>query len=106
MELEDSAYTTLEKVDYYSDIKQGFKDCDVAILIGATQEGPWIKNPEDMKRNAKVFIEAGKALDEVAKKSVKVLTIGDSSNTNALVCCKNAPSIPNKNFTALSRLDH
>ena len=26
--------------------------------------------------------------------------------TNALICCKNAPSIPNENFTALSRLDH
>ena len=59
-----------------------------------------------MKRNSKVFQEYGRALDRFAKKEVKVVAIGSYANTNALVCCNNAPSIPNKNFTALSRLDH
>ena len=41
----------------------------------------------------------------MAKKTVKVVVVGNPAMTNALICSKNAPSIPKKNFTALSRLD-
>lgn len=47
----------------------------------------------------------GRALDKVAHKDVKVLVVGNPCNTNALICSMNAPSIPKKNFHALTRLD-
>jgi malate dehydrogenase (NADP+) len=47
----------------------------------------------------------GKALDEVASKNCKVLVVGNPCNTNALIAMENAPSIPRKNFHALTRLD-
>jgi malate dehydrogenase len=31
--------------------------------------------------------------------------VGNPANTNALICSRNAPSIPATNFTALTRLD-
>lgn len=47
----------------------------------------------------------GEALDKYAKKTVKVLVVGNPANTNALVCSRYAPSIPRENFTAMTRLD-
>lgn len=47
----------------------------------------------------------GQALDKHAKKSVKVLVVGNPANTNALICAKYAPSIPRENFSAMTRLD-
>jgi len=44
-------------------------------------------------------------LDQHAKKSVKVLVVGNPANTNALICSKYAPSIPKENFSAMTRLD-
>jgi malate dehydrogenase len=44
-------------------------------------------------------------LDQVAKKTVKVLVVGNPCNTNALIASSFAPSIPKKNFTAMTRLD-
>merc|ERR1719402_2174456 len=40
------------------------------------------------------------------KKSVKILVVGNPANTNALMCSHYAPSIPKKNFSAMTRLDH
>ena len=40
-----------------------------------------------------------------AKKSVKVLVVGNPANTNALICSHYAPSIPKENFSAMTRLD-
>ena len=39
----------------------------------------------------------GQALDAHAKKSVKVLVVGNPANTNALICSHYAPSIPKVN---------
>jgi len=37
---------------------------------------------------------------------VKILVVGNPANTNCLILRKFAPSIPDKNFSALTRLDH
>ncbi len=47
----------------------------------------------------------GQALDQHAKKDVKVIVVGNPANTNALVCSHYAPSIPKENFSAMTRLD-
>lgn len=44
--------------------------------------------------NAKIFEVQGQALDKYAKKSVKVVVVGNPANTNALIASKFAPSIP------------
>lgn len=116
MELDDCAYRTLDEVHFSYTDRDGFRDCDVAILVAAKprvparssspRNRPGMETADLLKQNAKIFEEAGKALDEVASKEVKVLVVGNPAMTNALICCKSAPSIPNKNFTALSRLDH
>jgi malate dehydrogenase len=58
-----------------------------------------------LKDNAKIFKDQGSYLEQYAKKTVKVLVVGNPANTNALILIKNAPSINPVNFTALTRLD-
>jgi malate dehydrogenase len=58
-----------------------------------------------LTENAKIFKEQGAAIDKYAKKTIKVLVVGNPANTNALIAATFAPSIPRKNFTALTRLD-
>ncbi|MBV8876477.1 MAG: malate dehydrogenase, partial [Gammaproteobacteria bacterium] len=48
----------------------------------------------------------GKALNEVADRSVKVLVVGNPANTNALIAQANAPDLEPRHFTAMTRLDH
>merc|ERR1711972_1099672 len=47
----------------------------------------------------------GQALDQFAKKTCKILVVGNPANTNALICSHYAPSIPKENFSAMTRLD-
>lgn len=56
--------------------------------------------------NVRIFKSQGQALDQHAKKTVKVLVVGNPANTNCLIASKNAPSIPQENFSCLTRLDH
>ena len=38
-----------------------------------------------LAENAKIFIEQGRALNEAAKRDVKVLVVGNPANTNAWI---------------------
>ena len=105
MELMDSAYTCLHSIVPSTDPMTGFKDIDVAILVGAKPRGPGMERADLLQANSKIFKAQGEALDKVAKKSVKVCVVGNPANTNALICAKYAPSIPKRNFTAMTRLD-
>ena len=58
-----------------------------------------------LAKNGNIFRVQGESLDRVAKKSVKVLVVGNPANTNALICCKSAPTIPDSQFTCLTQLD-
>jgi len=106
MELEDCAFPTLVGMVGTDDPKVAFKDADYALLVGAKPRGPGMERKDLLMENAKIFIEQGKALNEVASRNVKVLVVGNPANTNAYIAMKSAPSLPKQNFTAMLRLDH
>jgi malate dehydrogenase len=85
--------------------EEAFKDADVAVLVGAKPRGPGMERKDLLNENAKIFKAQGEAIEKVAKKTIKVLVVGNPANTNALIASHYAPSIPKKNFTALTRLD-
>lgn len=58
-----------------------------------------------LQANARIFKAQGAVLDKVAKKTVKVLVVGNPSNTNALITSHFAPSIADSQFTCLTQLD-
>lgn len=88
-----------------TDPKKAFEGVDVAFLVGSIPCKQGMKRQELLPQNVKIFKEQGKALDEYAKKDVKVLVVGNPANTNALICSFYAPSISKNNFTAMTRLD-
>ena len=105
MELKDGAYTLVHEIIGTTDPDVGFKNADVCVLVGAKPRGPGMERSDLLSTNAKIFEAQGKSIDKVAKKTVKVLVVGNPANTNALIASHFAPSIPKQNFTALTRLD-
>ncbi len=106
MELEDCAFPLLQDMTAHSDPRTAFKDADIALLVGARPRGPGMERKDLLTVNAKIFIEQGRALNDVASRDVKVLVVGNPANTNAYIAMKSAPDLPSKNFTAMLRLDH
>ena len=106
MELNDCAFPTLNKVTATDDAKVAFRDCHVGLLVGARPRGPGMERKDLLLANAQIFSAQGKALNEVASRSVKVLVVGNPANTNALIASRNAPDIDRRQFTAMTRLDH
>ncbi|KAG2585784.1 hypothetical protein PVAP13_6KG413200 [Panicum virgatum] len=105
MELEDSLYPLLREVSIGMDPYEVFEDIDWALLIGAKPRGPGMERAALLDINGQIYADQGKALNAVASRNVKVIVVGNPCNTNALICMKNAPNIPAKNFHALTRLD-
>ncbi|MBK7685654.1 MAG: malate dehydrogenase [Rhodocyclaceae bacterium] len=106
MELDDCAFPLLAGMVGTDDPKVAFKDADYVLLVGSKPRGPGMERKDLLMENAKIFIEQGKALNEVASRDVRVLVVGNPANTNAYIAMKSAPSLPAKNFTAMLRLDH
>ena len=106
MELQDCAFPLLAGMVATDDPEVAFKDADVAILVGARPRGPGMERADLLSANAQIFTVQGAALNKVASRNVKVLVVGNPSNTNAYIAMKSAPDLPAKNFTAMLRLDH
>lgn len=106
MEINDCAFPTLKEVVATDDAKVAFKDCNVALLVGARPRGPGMERKDLLLANAQIFSAQGKALDAVADRNVRVLVVGNPANTNSLIAQANAKSLNPRNFTAMMRLDH
>jgi malate dehydrogenase len=106
MELDDCAFPLLHSMTAHSDPVEAFKDVEVALLVGSRPRGPGMERADLLAVNAAIFTAQGKALNQSAKRNVKVLVVGNPANTNAYIAMKSAPDLPAKNFTAMLRLDH
>ena len=105
-ELEDCAFPLLNSITTTFDLKEGFDQCDYALLLGAKPRMKGMERKDLLKDNGKIFLPQGKAINEVANKKIKILVVGNPANTNALIAMHNAPSIDPKQFTSMMRLDH
>ncbi|MEI6302935.1 MAG: malate dehydrogenase [Betaproteobacteria bacterium] len=106
MELDDCAFPLLAGMVAASDPKVAFKDADVALLVGARPRSKGMERKDLLEANGAIFTVQGKALNDVAKRTVKVLVVGNPANTNAYIAMRSAPDLPRGNFTAMLRLDH
>jgi malate dehydrogenase len=106
MELEDCAFPLLAGIVTSDDPKVAFRDADYALLVGARPRSKGMERKDLLEANAAIFTVQGKALDAAAKRSVKVLVVGNPANTNALIAMRSAPGLDPRNFTGMMRLDH
>ncbi len=106
MELNDCAFPTLAGVVATDNLDVAFKDASYALLVGARPRGPGMERKDLLEANGAIFGPQGKALNDHAKRDVKVLVVGNPANTNALIAQQNAPDLDPRQFTAMVRLDH
>ena len=106
MELNDCAFPLLKGIVATDDANEGFGDADVALLVGAMPRKAGMERKDLLEANSKIFSHQGKAINDNAKKDIRVLIVGNPANTNALITMANAPDIKHGNITAMTRLDH
>lgn len=105
-ELEDCDFPLLAEIIYKAnDIKDLFKNIDVAIFLGGSPRKPGMERRDLLQVNAQIFREQGQILNEMATPNCKILVVANPVNTNCLILQQNCPNIPAKNFTCLSRLN-
>jgi malate dehydrogenase len=105
MELDDCAFPLLRDMLITSDLKQGFKDVDWALLVGSKPRGPGMERNDLIKENGPIFTGQGRAINDHGAKGCRVVVVGNPCNTNALIAMHNAPDVPRENFFAMTRLD-
>ncbi|CAG5126046.1 unnamed protein product [Candidula unifasciata] len=105
MELQDCAIPLVKDIVATDDPNVAFKDVDAAFMVGAMPRKDGMERKDLLKANVRIFKAQGQAIDKFAKKSVKVIVVGNPANTNACILSKYAPSIPKENFSCMTRLD-
>lgn len=106
MEIEDCAFPLVQGLVLSDDPAVAFKDADYCLLVGARPRGPGMERKDLLEANAKIFSVQGKAINDHASRSVKIIVVGNPANTNALIAYRNAPDLKPGQFTAMTRLDH
>ena len=105
MELDDSAFPLLKNVVATTDLEEGFRDVNWALLVGSVPRKAGMERKDLLGINGKIFIGQGKAIERNAAQDVRVLVIGNPCNTNSLIGMNNAKSIPQDRWFAMTRLD-
>lgn len=106
MELDDCAFPLNAGMVLTDDVNTAFRDCDYALLVGAKPRGPGMERSDLLEANGGIFKIQGRALNDHARRTVKVLVVGNPANTNAHTAMKCAPDLDAAAFTAMTRLDH
>ena len=106
MEIDDCTFPLLESVDIFDDPHRAFDGASLAVLIGARPRTVGMERRELLEANGAIFVTQGQAINAAAASDIRVLTVGNPANTNALIAASHAPDVPKDRFTALSRLDH
>ena len=105
MELDDCAFPLLKNVVATTDLDEGFRDVNWALLVGSVPRKAGMERKDLLGINGKIFIGQGQAIKKNAAKDVRILVIGNPCNTNCLIAMNNAKSIPHDRWFAMTRLD-
>ncbi|MDG1499007.1 MAG: malate dehydrogenase [Planctomycetota bacterium] len=105
MELDDCAFPLLQGMVLTSDVNEGFKDVNYALLVGSKPRGPGMERGDLIKENGPIFTGQGRAINDHAARDCRTVVVGNPCNTNALIAMHSAPDLPDNQFSAMTRLD-
>ncbi|XP_023526849.1 malate dehydrogenase-like [Cucurbita pepo subsp. pepo] len=106
MELIDAAFPLLKGVVATTDAVEACKEVNIAVMVGGFPRKEGMERKDVMSKNVSIYKAQASALEKHAAPDCKVLVVANPANTNALILKEFAPSIPEKNITCLTRLDH
>jgi len=105
MELDDCAFPLLKGIVPTSDLDEGFKGVNWALLVGAVPRKAGMERKDLLGLNGKIFTGQGQAIARNAAKDVRTLVVGNPCNTNSLIAMSNATGVPANQFFAMTMLD-
>jgi len=105
MELHDCAFPLLKGIVPTSDLDEGFRGVNWALLVGSVPRKQGMERGDLLGINGKIFIGQGQAIQKNAASDVRILVVGNPCNTNCLIAMNNAKDIPRERWTAMTRLD-
>lgn len=105
MELDDCAFPLLSDVVATDQATEAFDKADWVILVGGLPRKDGMSRADLIRANGPIFTAQGKALNDAAGPNARILTVANPCNTNALIARSHAPSIPARNWFAMTRLD-
>jgi malate dehydrogenase len=106
MQIDDSAHGLVVKVETHTDLVEGFRGADHAVLTaGSPRSDARPERRHLVQDNAPIYASLGKALNASDSRRTKITVVGNPANTNAWVLSQNAPRVPTGNITAMVRLD-
>jgi malate dehydrogenase len=105
MELEDGAFPLLKGMVPTTNLEEGFRGVNWALLVGSVPRKQGMERKDLLGINGKIFIGQGRALQKNAAQNVRVLVVGNPCNTNCLIAMRNAPDVPRDRWFAMTRLD-
>jgi len=105
MELDDCAFPLLTDVVATDQARTAFAGADWVILVGGLPRKEGMTRADLIRANGPIFTGQGKAIDDVAGPDVRVLTVANPCNTNALIARSHAPKVPADRWLAMTRLD-
>ncbi|XP_078154092.1 malate dehydrogenase, cytoplasmic-like isoform X2 [Carex rostrata] len=106
MELIDSALPLLRGVVATTDVVEACKDVNFAVMLAGFPRLEGMERKELMSKNVAIYKAQASALEQHAAPNCKILVVANPANTNALILKQFALSIPARNITCLTRLDH
>ena len=106
MELEDCAFPLVSDTVLTDDADQAFDGAEVALLVGSRPRSAGMERADLLEANGAIFTTQGQALSAGAADDCRVLVVGNPANTNCLIAMNNCERLPDRNFTAMTRLDH
>src|SRR4030088_1699419 len=105
MELEDCAFPLLKNVVATTDLNEGFRDVNWALLVGSVPRKAGMERGDLLGITGKIFVGQGQAIEKNAAADVRILVVGNPCNTNCLIAMNNAKSVPRDRWFAMTRLD-
>src|SRR5882757_245838 len=105
MELQDCSFPLLKGLVPTSNLDEGFKGVNWALLVGAVPRKQGMERKDLLGINGKIFTGQGNAIARNAASDVRVLVVGNPCNTNSLIAANNAPGVPKDRFFAMTALD-
>jgi len=105
MELEDCAFPLLADVKATDQAPEAFEGADWVILVGGLPRKEGMSRADLIRANGPIFTGQGRAINDAAGPDVRVLTVANPCNTNALIARSHAPRVPAQRWFAMTRLD-
>jgi malate dehydrogenase len=105
MELEDCAFPLVTSIIPTTDLDEGFRGINWALLVGSVPRKQGMERKDLLGINGKIFTGQGRAIEKNAASDVRVLVVGNPCNTNCLIAMNNGKGVPSDRWFAMTRLD-